>query len=202
MNKSLRLDTIEVPFSSFNVVRHNATLYKLDHEHVTNWQVEIENKLRYENPNGNAAIRLYDGDNKEKFIEIGMGSPQDYRLWVAINTPEDGYFVIREDKKMGWSPDKVITLTHSNNGGFSATIGSKTVVDNLDVAGFSIKEFSVYGIDSASEPPTVYSGNMTLSFLSGEPSQNPIFYMPAIILAATAFLVIILLKTKKRAVSE
>ncbi len=198
MNKSEHLDSVEVPYDAFNVVSHNATVFYLEHEHATNWQIEIQNKLRYANPNGNAVIRLYDNLNTEKYIDIGMGSQPDNRFWVAVNTPDDGYFVIHEDKTDGWSSDKVITVQHSSNSGLSITVGEKTVVDQLDVAGFTIKNFAVFGMDSITDPPAMNSGSMMLSFLSGDPAQNPIFYMPMVILVETGALIIILVKTKKR----
>jgi hypothetical protein len=198
MNKSEHLDSVEVPFDAFNVVSKNATVFYLEHEHATNWQIEIQNKLRYANPNGNAVIRLYDNLNTEKYIDIGMSSQPDNKLWVGVNTPTDGYFVIHEDRIGGWSSDKIITVQHSSNSGLSITVGQKTIVDQLDVAGFTIKNFAVFGMDSPTDPPAVNSGSMTLSFLSGDPAQNPIFYMPMVILAATGALIIILVKTKKR----
>ena len=198
MNKSEHLDTVEVPFNAFNVVNHNATVFYLEHEHATNWQIEIQNKLVYANPNGNAIVRLYDNLNTEKYVEVGMGSQPDYKFWVAVNTPTDGYFVIHEERNNGWTPDKIITVQHSSNSGLSITVGQKTVVDQLDVAGFTIKNFAVYGMDSSTDPPAINSGSMVLSFLSGDPIQNPIFYMPMIVLAGTAALIIILVKTKKR----
>lgn len=198
MNKSEHLDSAVVPYSAFNVINHNATVFYLEHEHATNWQIEIQNKLLYANPNGNAVVRVYDNLNTEKYFEIGMGNQPEYRFWVAVNTPADGYFVIHEDRINGWSPDKTITVQHSSNSGLSITIGSKTVVDQLDVAGFTIKNFAVYGMSSSTDPPAINSGSMTLNFLSGDPSQNPIFYMPMIVLVATASLIIVLVKTKKR----
>ncbi len=198
MNKSEHLDTVEVPSNAFNVISHNATVFYLEHEHATNWQIEIQNKLFYANPNGNAVIRLYDNLNTEKYVEVGMGSQPDYKFWVAVNTPIDGYFVIHEERNNGWSPDKIITVQHSSNSGLSITVGQKTVVDQLDVAGFTIKNFAVYGMGSSTEPPAINSGSMILSFLSGDPIQNPIFYMPMIVLAGTAALIIVLIKTKKR----
>ncbi len=198
MNKSVHIDKVEVPFNAFNVVRHSPTVFTLQHEHATNWQVEIQNKLRYENPNGTAVIRLYEDLNTEKFIEIGMGSQPDYKFWVAVNTPEDGYFVIHEDKTNGWTPDKTITLTHSSNSGLSVSVGERTVVDQLDIAGFTIRDFTVYGMQSTADPAAVNSGNVSLTFISGDPAQNPLFYMPTIILAGTAALIIVLMKTKKR----
>ncbi|HET6457545.1 MAG TPA: hypothetical protein VFG24_01540 [Nitrosopumilaceae archaeon] len=198
INKSEHLDSVEVPFSAFNVVNHNATVFNLEHEHATNWQIEIQNKLLYANPNGTAVVRLYDISSTEKFIEIGMGSQPDYKFWVAVNTPADGYFVIDEDRPDGWSPDKVITVQHSSNSGLSVTVGPKTAVDQLDVGDFTIKNFAVYGMGSTTDPPATNSGSVILNFLSGDPAQNPIFYMPMIVLAGTAVLIIVLVKTKKR----
>ena len=198
MNKSEHLDSVEVSSNAFNVVSHNATVFNLEHEHATNWQVEIQNKLLYANPNGNAVVRFYDNLNTEKYVDVGMGSPPDYKFWVAVNTPTDGYFVIHEERTNGWSPDNTITIQHSSNSGLSVTVGQKTVVDQLDVAGFTIKNFAVYGMESLTDPPAINSGNMFLSFLSGDPAQNPIFYMPMIVLAGTAALIIVLVKTKKR----
>jgi hypothetical protein len=198
MNKSERYDFVEVPFNAFNVVSKNATVYKLDHEHVTNWQVEIENKLNYVNPNSTAVIRLYEDLNKPKFIEIGMGAAPNYRFWVAVNTPEDGYFVIQDDNKLGWTPDKYVTATHSSNGGLTVSVGQKVAVTNLDIAGFTVREFTVHGMNSNEDPLPVDAGKVTLSFISGNPEDNPIFYMPMIVLAISIAVVVILLKSKKR----
>ena len=198
MNKSERYDSIQVPYSAFNVYSKNAILFKLDHEHVTNWELEMQNKLQYTNQEGNVVVRLYEDINTPKFIEIGMGGPPDYRFWVAVNTPEDGYFMIHDEKKIGWTPDKLITATHSSSGGLTVSVGSKEAVSNLDVAGFTMREFTVSGMNSASDPPPVESGALTFSILSGDPSQNIIFYMPFMVLAVTVALIVVLLKTKKR----
>jgi hypothetical protein len=198
MNKSEQYDMVDVPFSAFNVVRNDATVFRLAHEHVTNWQLEIQNKLMYENPNGSAVIRLYEDLSKQKYIEVGMGSPPNHRFWVAVNTPEDGYFLIHDDPIDGWSPGQVVTLTHSSNSGLSVSVGPSVKVDSLDVAGFTVRAFTVYGMDSASNAPAANSGNVTLSFVSGNPAENPIFYMPTILLAGVGALVLVLLKTKKR----
>ena len=198
MNKSERYDFVEVPFDSFNVISKNATVYKLDHEHVTNWQVEIENKLKYVNPNSTAVIRLYEDLSKPKFIEIGMGAAPNYRFWVAVNTPEDGYFMIQDDNKLGWTPDKYVTATHSSNGGLTVSVGQKVAVTNLDIAGFTVREFTVHGMNSHDEPAPVSAGKMTVSFVSGNPQDNPIFYMPMIVLAGSIAVIVVLLKTKKR----
>lgn len=198
MNKSVHYDAIEVPSEAFNVVRDNATIIKLPHEHVTNWQLTIENKLTYSNPHGNAIIRLYEDPNETKFIEVGMGSPPDYRLWIAVNTPEDGYFLIHDEKTGGWKPGQIVTVQHSSNGGLSATIGQQVLVDNLDVAGFTVRDIEVAGLDSASDSPTTSSGNVAINIVSGDPAANPIFYMPFIVVGVTGVLIGVLMKTKKR----
>ena len=202
MNKSERYDSLQVPYTAFNVYSKNATLFKLDHEHVTNWELEMQNKLQYTNQEGNVVVRLYEDINTPKFIEIGMGGPPDYRFWVAVNTPEDGYFMIHDEKKIGWTPDKLITATHSSSGGLTVSVGSKEAVSNLDVAGFTMREFTVSGMNSASDLPPVDSGALTFSVLSGDPSQNIIFYMPFMVLAVTIVLIVVLLKTKNRASEE
>jgi hypothetical protein len=198
MNKSERYDFVEVPYGAFNVISKNATVYKLDHEHVTNWQVEIENKLKYVNPNSTAVIRFYEDLSKPKFIEIGMGAAPNYRFWVAVNTPEDGYFIIQDDNKLGWTPEKYVTATHSSNGGLTVSVGQKVAVTNLDIAGFTVRDFTVHGMNSQYDSPPVSDGKMTVSFVSGDPAQNPIFYMPMIVLAASIAIIVVLLKTKKR----
>ena len=198
MNKSERYDFVTVPFDAFNVEKQNAKVYKLDHEHITNWQMEIENKLKYVNPNSTAVIRLYEDLSQPKFIEIGMGAGPNYRFWVAVNTPEDGYFVISDDNKLGWTPDKYVTATHSSNGGLTVSVGQKVAVTNLDIAGFTVREFTVYGMNSHEDPLPVSDGKMTVSFVSGNPQDNPIFYMPMIVLAGSITVIVVLLKTKKR----
>jgi hypothetical protein len=160
--------------------------------------VEIENKLNYVNPNSTAVIRLYEDLNKPKFIEIGMGAAPNYRFWVAVNTPEDGYFVIQDDNKLGWTPDKYVTATHSSNGGLTVSVGQKVAVTNLDIAGFTVREFTVHGMNSNEDPLPVDAGKVTLSFISGNPEDNPIFYMPMIVLAGSIAVIVTLLKTKKR----
>lgn len=198
MNKSVHYDTVEIPAAAFNVVRDNGTFFKLPHEHVTNWQLTMENKLTYANPNGNAIIRLYENTTEQKFIEIGMGSPPNHRLWVAVNTPTDGYFVILDEKTGGWKPGQTVTVQHTSNGGLSASIGQQVLVDNLDVAGFSVRDIAASGLDSVSDPPATASGTISINIVSGDPSQNPIFYMPFIIVGVTGALIGILMKTKKR----
>ena len=104
-------------------------------------------ELTYANPNGSAIIRLYEDPTVQKFIEVGMGSPPDYRLWVVVNTPSDGYFVIIDERTGGWTPGQIVTVQHTSNGGLSASIGQQVLVDNLDVAGFTVRDIAASGLD-------------------------------------------------------
>src|SRR5690242_258289 len=92
VNKSEHYDSVLVPYSAFNVNVKNATVFKLEHEHVNNRKLEMQNKLQYTDQEENAVVRLYEHLDTPKFIEIGMGGPPDYQFWVAVNTPENGYF--------------------------------------------------------------------------------------------------------------
>ncbi len=198
MNKSEHYDSVEVPWGAFNVVRDNETVIKLPHEHVTNWQLTIENKLNYSNSNGSAIIRLYEDPKVAKFIEIGMGAPPNHRLWMAVSTPEDGYFILHEAKTNGWSPGQIVTVQHSSNGGLSASINQDVLVDNLDVNGFTVRDIAVAGLDSVNDPPSTSGGSVAINIVSGDPAANPIFYMPFIVVGVTGVLIGVLIKTKKR----
>lgn len=198
MNKSVHYDSMEIPWAAFNVVRDNATVIKTPHEHVTNWQLTIENKLNYSNPNGSAIIRIYEDPKVAKFIEIGMGGPPNHKLWMAVSTPADGYFILHEEKTNGWTPGQIVTVQHSSNGGLSASINQNVLVDNLDVSGFTVRDIAVAGLDSANDPPTTDGGSVAVNIVSGDPAANPIFYMPFIVVGVTGALIGVLIKTKKR----
>jgi hypothetical protein len=197
-NPSINLETIEILFDKFNAVSNDANIITLEHEHEINWQLTIDNNLVYANPLGNAVIRLYDNLNKEKFIEIGMGSLPDFKFWVAVQTPDTGYAVIHSRIEDGWKPSERVTAAYSDTTGFSVNNGERIVVSNLDVENFVIKEIAVYGMESSTDPYATNSGSLILSVVSGNPAANPLFYVPFVLAGAVGVLVVVLLKTKKR----
>jgi len=197
-NPSISLETIEIPFDKFNVVSSDANIITLEHEHAINWQLTIENNLVYANPLGNAVIQLYDNLNKEKFIEIGMGSQPDFKFWVAVQTPDTGYAVIHSRIEDGWKPGEHVTAAYSDTTGFSVNNGERIVVSNLDVDNFVIKEIAVYGMESSTDPYATNSGSLILNVISGNPAANSLFYLPFILAGTIGVLVVVLLKTKKR----
>ena len=197
-NPSISLETIEIPFDKFNVVSSDANILTLEHEHAINWQITIENNLVYANPLGNAVIRFYDNLNKEKFIEIGMGSQPDFKFWVAVQTPDTGYAVIHSRIEDGWKPGKHVTAAYSDSTGFSVNNGERIVVSNLPVDNFVVKEIAVYGMESSTDPYATNSGSLILNVVSGNPAANQLFYLPFILAGTIGVLVVVLLKTKKR----
>lgn len=199
LNPSISLETTEIPFDKFNVVSSDANIITLEHEHAINWQLTIENNLVYANPLGNAVMRLYDNLNTEKFIEIGMGSQPDFKFWVAVQTPDTGYAVIHSRIEDGWKPGEHVIAAYSASTGFSVNSGERIVVSNLDVNNFVIKEIAVYGMESSTDPSATNSGSLTLNVVSGNPAANPLFYLPFILAGTIGVLVVVLLKTKKRA---
>ncbi|MFZ1076457.1 MAG: hypothetical protein WAN47_03380, partial [Nitrosotalea sp.] len=76
--------------------------------------------------------------------------------------------------------------------------GQQVLVDNLDVAGFTVRDIAASGLDSASDPPAASSGSVSINIVSGDPAQNPIFYLPFIVVGVTGVLIGVLIKTKKR----
>ena len=197
-NPTVSLETIEIPFDKFNVISSDANSLELEHEHAINWQINLENNLAYANPLGNAVVRFYDNLNKEKFIEIGMGSQPDCKFWVAVQMPETGYAVIYSKEQYGWTPEKQVIAAYTETTGLTVNSGDRIVVSNLDIERFVIKDLSVYGMESSTDPPAVNSGSLVMKVVSGNPAANPLFYLPYILAISIAIVIVILLKTKKR----
>jgi len=197
-NPSVQLEAIDISYDKFNVVNSNANSGSFENEHTTNWQLTIINNIVYANPLGNAVIRLYDGVDKEKFIEIGMGSPPDMKFWVAVRHPEVGYAVLHDQKLGGWNRDEEIIAVYADDVGLTIHNGKRIVVSNLSLDYYKIKDFSVYGMESSTDPLATNSGNLILNIVSGNPAANPLFYLPYILAGIAGVIIVILLKTKKR----
>lgn len=198
-NPSLVIETIEIPSHEFNQIGRDAQRFELDQTHAVSWQITIDNNLLYGNPNGNAVIRLYDENNDEKFIEVGMGSPPDKKFWVAVQIPEDeGYVVVHSKTIRGWFPDTKSIISYTDRAGMTVNNGARIVVSNLDIEEFAVNSYSVFGMESSTDPPAINSGSMIIEFLSGDPSKNIFAFFPFYIAAAVGILVGILYLTKKR----
>jgi len=197
-NPSVLLEKMEIPFEEFNIVSRDSTINEFEQIHRNNWQVTIENNLVYANPLGNAAIRLYDYDNPEKFVEIGMGSPPDNKLWFAVQLPDTGYAVVHDKLDRGWIQDLKLFLAYEDNSGLSVNNGKRIVVTNLDVGGLTLNKFSTFGMESSTDPPATSSGILILDIVSGDPGQNVLHFFPFILAGGIGIIVGALLLTKKR----
>ncbi|MGY5146852.1 MAG: hypothetical protein ACW9W4_02490 [Candidatus Nitrosopumilus sp. bin_7KS] len=197
-NPSLIIDTFEIPFNEFNTVLRESPIRVLDDVHAISWQVTIDNNLLYANPNGNAVLRLYDQENRDEFIEMGMGSQPDNKFWVAVQTPKEGYIVVHRDLDRGWYPEAKSIISYTDRAGLTVNNGARIVVTNLDIGEFAIHSYSVHGMEGSADPPAVSSGSMILEFLSGDPGKNIFALYPFAMAAGVGALVGILFLTKKR----
>ena len=197
-NPSLIIDIIEVPSYEFNKILRDADIIQMERTHAISWQVTIDNNLLYANPNGNAVLRIYDKDNPEKLVEIGMGAKPDEKFWIAVQTPKEGYVVVHSDLERGWSPASKAIVSYTERAGLTVNNGARIVVSNLDIGIFAIDSYSVYGMESSTDPPAVNSGSMILEFISGDPAKNPLALFPFYIAAGVGIIVGVLYLTKKR----
>lgn len=197
-NPTLIIDTIEIPSYEFNKILRDAIIIPMQRTHAISWQVTIDNNLVYANPNGNAVLRIYDKDNPEKLVEIGMGSQPDEKFWLAVQTPKEGYVVVHSDLEKGWSPSSKTIVSYTERAGLTVNNGARIVVSNLDIGVFAINSYSVSGMESPTDPPAVNSGSMILEFISGDPAKNPFALFPFYVAAGVGTLVGVLYLTKKR----
>ncbi len=198
-NPSVIIDTIQIPAEEFNRVLRDAPIIPLDDVHSTSWQVTIDNNLLYANPNGDAVLRVYNQDlSGTEFIEIGMGSQPDNKLWVAVKTPKEGYIVIFRDLERGWYPEAKVLMSYTDRAGLTVNNGGRIVVTNLAIDTFAIDSYSIHGLAGSTDPPAVDSGTMIVEFLSGDPAKN-IFALYPFFLAIGLFAIVgALILTKKR----
>lgn len=198
-NPSLVLQTIEIPADDFNTVSRDSIIVDLDKPHMISWQVTIRNDLLYANPNGNAVIRFYDENTPEKFVEIGMGSPPEEKFWIAVQIPDDpGYVVVHSKPERGWVPTSTQVLAYTERAGLTINNGERIVISNLDIGIFQIGSYSVFGKESSTDPPAVYTGNLQLEIMSGDPAENQLHLYPFFLAGGIGVIVAILLVTKKR----
>ena len=197
-NPSLIIDTLEIPSDEFNTVLREAPIRVLDDVHAVSWQVTIDNNLLYANPLGNAVLRLYDQENRDEFIEMGMGPQPDNKFWVAVQTPKEGYVVVHRDLDRGWYPEAKSIISFTDRAGLTVNNGARIVVTNLDIGEFAVHSYSVHGMEGSTDPPAVSSGSMIIEFLSGDPAKNAFALFPFYVAAGMGVIVAILFLTKKR----
>ncbi len=197
-NPSLLIETIEIPAEQFNTVLRNTSIIPLENSHGISWQVTIDNNLLYANPNGNAVFRIYDKEDNNEFIEVGMGPQPDNKFWVAVQTPDEGYIVVHRDLDRGWYPQAKSIVSFTDRAGLTVNNGARIVVTNLDIGKFEIESYSVHGMEGSTDPPAINSGIMIVEILSGDPGKNMFAFFPFYVAAGIGIIVGTLYFTKKR----
>lgn len=197
-NPSLTIETITINASEFNRILRVAPIQELEKSHIISWQITIDNDLLYAHPNGNAVIRFYDKETRDEFVEVGMGANPDYKFWVAVQTPDEGYVIIHKDLERGWYQQAKVVVSYTERAGMTVNNGARIVVSNLDIGLFAPESFSTHGMESSTDPPAVSSGTVLVEFLSGDPSKNVFALFPFFVAAGIGIIVGTLYLTKKR----
>ncbi len=197
-NPSLELQNVSIHPADFNKVESDVVIVPFEKTHAGSWQLTIQNNLLYANPNGNAVLRLYDANVKDKFFEIGMGSPPERKFWVAVNLPDQGYVPATRLDKDGWYEGSKIIAAYSDEQGVSIGNGKRIVVSNFNLHDFVIGSYAVYGMVEPTDPPAINSGSFDVEILSGDVSKNPIHYYPFYVTGVVGAIIGVLLILKKR----
>ena len=197
-NSSLSMVNLDIDYNNSNKPARDQIIIPFQDIHDVSWQVNLVNELMYGNPNGNGVIRFYDATIEDKFIEIGMGSPPNKKFWIAAQLPDEGYVVIHNKLERGWLPGAKVILAYSDTAGLTVNNGERIVLSNLDIEGFEIKAYSVWGMEASQDPPAVTAGYLNLEILSGDPKEGSLHMFPFILVGCLGIGVAILLVTKKR----
>ncbi len=197
-NPSLMLQETEIPYHEFNKVSRDLVIVEFDIAHEGSWQAELQNNLLYGNPDGNAVIRIYDAQTTDKFFEIGMGSHPINKYWIAAQVPETGYVMLHTNYENGWVQGKPTKITYSEQNGLTVDNGLRTVLSNLDISPFTIKSYSVYGMEGSTDPPAVTSGEYYVKILSADYGENPLSIFPFVVTGIIGLIVVVLIISKKR----
>jgi len=197
-NPSLTVQKVDVTASDFNRIEDDATPVSFEKTHAGSWQITIQNKLLYANPNGNAIVRIYDANTADKYIEIGMSSPPERKFWVALNFPDIGYIPATRIDKGGWFEGINVITAYSDAQGVSISNGQRIVVSGVDLKDFVIGSYEVFGMQEKTDPPAINSGSLHIEVMSGDVSKNPFHYYPFYVTGAVGAIIVILLVLKKR----
>ncbi len=197
-NLTLAFVNIDIDYNDFNIPAREQIIIQFEEIHDVSWQVNLVNELTYGNPDGNGVIRLHDATIEDKFIEIGMGSPPDKKFWIAVQLPEEGYVVVHNKLDRGWLPGAKVILAYSDTAGLTVNNGERIVLSNLDIEGFEIKAYSVWGMLGSQDPPATVAGSLNIEILSGDPKEGPLHMLPFVVVGCLGIIIVILLVTKKR----
>ena len=198
LNESLLIQQTEIPYLEFNRVSNDVVIKEFESMHPHSWQAELHNDLLYGNPEGDAVIRIYDSEIASKFFEIGMGSHPRYSYWIAADVPETGYVLLYTAFENGWAPGKPTKITYSEQTGLTVDNGLRSVLSNLDISPFTIKSYSVHGMEGSTDPPAATAGSYHVKILSADYGENPLSIFPFVVTSIIGVIVVVLIVSKKR----
>jgi hypothetical protein len=181
--KTNRSERFVIPFTATNGDRMHPLVYTFAKPISESWILNIQNDLSYAfRPDAKVVIKLQEPAPSQKFIEIAMyGDAASKRISAAVNTREAGYVRVYDNYKNGlegWSTRNPILIGYDSNQGLSINSGTKVLVEQLSVNGFTLGSIAVYGKDDASSPLNAYSGDISFEALYGNPSSSPVYYLP------------------------
>lgn len=199
--KSKESDSFTFPYNATNHNIKNPLVYTYDQPKTSSWIISIRNNITYVNASGvKTVVRIQEPEPSQKFIELVMFGDQSRKFLVSINEPDKGYSRIYNGDLGGWSTDLLpITLGQDPNQGLSVTDGKRTVVDKLDINGFSVGSIAVYGNDDVnSTVQNARAGNISFDITYGSFEQSKLYYVPAGVMIGIGGLMIGLMIFKKR----
>ena len=118
--------------------------------------------------------------------------------WIAAQVPETGYVMLHTNYENGWVQGKPTKITYSEQNGLTVDNGLRTVLSNLDLSPFTIKSYSVYGMEGSTDPPAVTDGIYYVKIISADYSENSLSIFPFVVTGLLGLIVAVLIISKRR----
>jgi hypothetical protein len=197
--ESRKVESITIPYTAANMDKRNPIHYSFQSQHIGDWILTIRNELVYNSDNQEAKVvlRLKEEPASENYVEVAMFGAPSRTFWLALANDEIGYSVLYENQD-SWADDKPVMVSYIQNERLSVTNGIRNVADRLKIGPFILNTVEVYGKDSTDASANTVGGQLVFDVVSGNPMENPVMLMPAILAAAAGGTILTLLKLKKR----
>jgi len=194
-----KVESITIPYTAANSDRQNPAHYSFPSQHIGDWILNIRNELVYssENPEAKVVLRLKEEAMSKNYVEVAMFGAPSRTFWLAIANAEVGYSVLYESEN-SWLDDRPVMVSYIQNDRLSVTNGIRNIVDRMKIGPFILNTVEVYGKDSADAPVNAFGGQLVFDVVSGDPMENPIMMIPAILAVVAGGTVLTLIKLKKR----
>jgi len=196
---SRKIESITIPYTAANADIISPAHFYFPSKHIGDWILQIRNELVYNsaNPEAKVVIRLNDDVSSENYVEIAMFGAPSQKFWLAVANDEIGYNKFFEGER-SWVEDKPVVVSYIQNDRLSVSNGIRNVMDKMRIGPFVLNTVEVYGKNSADAAANTFEGQLVFDVVSGDPMENPIMMVPAILAAAAGVTVLTLIKLKKR----